>query len=155
MDLLASGEAQGLRGAHSIETAGAEAALLNRLRGDELIVGYSFAVDTASANSRYLKVRERQSYEYAMVSAAVCLEMDGDHVRTVRIALGSIAQRPWRLRSAEAKLKGVELTSNALASILDEEFVSARTANSQEYKIKLARNAARRAILLAGGKVHE
>ncbi|WP_419913924.1 FAD binding domain-containing protein [Hoeflea sp.] len=151
-DLIASGEAKGLMGYIETGTTGTEALLVNRLRNDEIITGYSFAVDESSARSHYLKVRERESYEYAMVSAAVCLDLDGDVIRSVRIALGSIAQKPWRLKSAEAGLAGAKFSSEALTSVLDEEFKSAKPAKSQEFKTKLARNAARRAILLAGGK---
>ena len=154
-DLLESGNAEGLKGARSIESAAAEAALVNRLRGDEIIAGCSFAVDAASRNSRYVKVRERQSFEFARVAAAVCLEADDGRIRTVRIALGSVAQRPWRLRNAERELVGAELASDAITSALEEDFSSAKPANSQQYKVKLARNAARRAILLAGGIGHE
>ncbi|MYK31534.1 MAG: xanthine dehydrogenase family protein subunit M [Boseongicola sp. SB0670_bin_30] len=153
-DLLSSGQADGLKGAWAIGKAGAEAVLLNRMRGDEIITGYSFSVDAASANSVYLKVRERKSFEYAKVSAAVCLEARDGRIQALRVAMGSIAQRPWRLRAAEAKLAGAVLTSDALTPVLDEEFASARPASSQEYKVRLARNAARRAILLAGGKSH-
>lgn len=154
-DMLSSGEAEGLRGAKGGATAGAEAVLLNRMRGDEVITAYSFSVDAASANSVYVKVRGRQSYEYAKVSAAVCLEMNGSRIQSVRIALGSIAQKPWRLHAAEAALAGAELTADALGPILAEEFATAKPAKTQDYKVKLARNTARRAILLARGNGDE
>lgn len=151
-DLIADSTAEGLKGYDGTGTTGEDALLVNRLRRDEIITGYSFAVDASTARSHYLKVRERQSYEYAMVSAAVCLDMDGSLIRSVRIALGSIAQKPWRLKTAEDKLVGAKLTVEGLTSALDEEFRSATPVKSQEYKPKLARNTARRAILLAGGK---
>ncbi|GJG86754.1 dehydrogenase [Gemmatimonadetes bacterium T265] len=56
--------------------------------------------------SHYLKVRDRASYAYALVSCAVALELDGGRIRTARVALGSVAHKPWRARAAEAMLEG-------------------------------------------------
>ncbi len=153
LGLIESGQADALIAQSVASRKGAEALLVNQLRPDEIIVAYSIPADTAAAKSRYLKVRERESYEYAKVSAAVCLETDGDSIKAARIALGSIAQKPWRIVETEKALVGAELTTEALTPILDAEFSNAKPAPNQEYKVKLARNAARRAILMAGGKL--
>ncbi|MEO1017120.1 MAG: FAD binding domain-containing protein [Pseudomonadota bacterium] len=130
----------------------AEALVENRLQADELIVAYDVPVDAASRRSAYLKVRERESYEYAMTSAAVCLDMAGDTIDSARIALGSVAQKPWRLEAAEDELAGVVLTAEALDPILDRAIADASALPGQEYKIVLARNTARRALQIVGGK---
>ncbi len=62
--------------------------------------------------STYLKVRDRQSYAYAVVSAAVALEMDGETVRDARVALGGVASKPWRADAAAAVLAGQTLTQD-------------------------------------------
>jgi xanthine dehydrogenase YagS FAD-binding subunit len=119
------------------------------LRHDELIV--AIELPAPAPQSAYLKVRERESYEYALVSAAVVLETDGPVIRRAKIALGSVALRPWRLTAAEARLVGVALAdSAALRAAIEESFAEARPLSQNAYKIQLAKNAALRAIQTAG-----
>ena len=101
-------------------------------------------------HSAYVKVRERASYEYATVSAAVVIELDGGTIRRARIALGSVAHRPWRLTATEQALAGLD-TGNAggLRRSLDESFAEARPLAHNAHKIPLAKAAAFRAIELA------
>ena len=133
----------------------AEALLENRLRADEIIVAYRMPIDAASRSSAYLKVRERESYEYALVSTAACLEMQGRTIRCARIALGSVAQKPWRIDVAESALVGERLTTESLDPILIRAMADAHALAGQEFKIVLARNAVRRALLTAGGRVDD
>ena len=88
---------------------------LHRLPGDtphldtmlehgELIT--SIDLPAFTGRSHYLKVRERASYAYALVSCAVALEMDGNKIRRARVALGGVAHKPWRVPTAEAMLAG-------------------------------------------------
>jgi xanthine dehydrogenase YagS FAD-binding subunit len=119
----------------------------SNLRRGELIVAIEIAVP--SSKSAYLKIRERESYEYATVSAAVALDLDGDTIRRARIALGSVAMRPWRLTETEQRLAGQTLGSPAIEAAVDAGFADARPLSSNGYKIKLARNAALRTIELA------
>ena len=123
----------------------------NRLQQGDLIVGFDIPIDAASRRSAYVKVRERESYEYALVSAAAALHLDGRTIRSVRIALGSIAQKPWRLRDAEAALQGQTLEDAAIDRALATALTAARPLPGNEFKVTLARNAARRAIEMAGG----
>jgi xanthine dehydrogenase YagS FAD-binding subunit len=123
----------------------------NRLQPGELIVAYSIPANAGSRHSAYVKVRERESYEYAMVSAAATIDLDGAHIRSARIALGSVAQKPWRLPQAESSLKGQTLVASTLDRVLDAALSAARPAAGNEFKVVLARNAARRALLMAGG----
>ena len=106
-------------------------------------------IGAPAPRSAYLKIRERESYEYATVSAAVALELDGDVIRHARIALGSVAMRPWRLEVTERRLVGQRLGSSAVEGAVDAGFEEARPLSSNAYKIRLARNAALRTIELA------
>ena len=127
------------------------AQLENQLGAGELIVGLHIPIDGAARRSAYVKVRERESYEYAMVSAAAAVDLDGHLIRSVRLALGSVAQKPWRLTEAEAALKGQPLEPAALDRLLEPSFASARPLRGNEFKVTLARNAMRRALMAARG----
>jgi xanthine dehydrogenase YagS FAD-binding subunit len=120
----------------------------NVLRAGELIVAIELA--GPARHSAYLKLRERESYEYAIVSAAVALDLDGDRIGRVRIALGSVAHKPWRLKQAEGALLGVSLSDKrAIRNALDLSFKEAKALAHNAYKIPLAKNAAERTIRLA------
>jgi xanthine dehydrogenase YagS FAD-binding subunit len=121
----------------------------NVLRSGELIVGIELP-GSPVPRSAYLKVRERESYEYATVSAAAVLDIDGATIRRARVALGSVAHRPWRLQRAEAKLAGVQVADrDALRAAIATSFDEARALPHNAYKIKLAQNAALRVIEMA------
>lgn len=106
--------------------------------------------------SAYVKVRERESYEYAIVSAGAALEIDGDAIRRARIALGSVAHRPWRLSKAEERLVGIKTADrDTLRAALDLSFADARALSHNAFKILLARNTALRAIETAAGMPSE
>jgi len=78
----------------------------NTLSPGELIVGVAVPASNLAAQSAYLKVRDRESYEFALVSAAVALVIERGLVREARIAAGGVATRPWRLREVETALVG-------------------------------------------------
>jgi xanthine dehydrogenase YagS FAD-binding subunit len=118
------------------------------LRAGELITAIELAAP--AARSAYVKVRERESYEYATVSAAVVLDMDGSAIRRAPIALGSVAHRPWRLTQAEGALAGVATGDrDGLRQAIEASFGDARPLSHNAYKIPLAKHAALRAIALA------
>jgi xanthine dehydrogenase YagS FAD-binding subunit len=118
----------------------------------EMITAISIPASPAARRSTYLKVRDRQSYEFAAVSAAVGLELepDGRTIRDVRVALGGIAAKPWRARAVEDALKGKVLEPDAVkrASLLAVEGAVDRGGN--RYKIDLAPRVVARAILKMG-----
>jgi xanthine dehydrogenase YagS FAD-binding subunit len=121
----------------------------NRLEPGELIT--ALRVPLAGARrSAYVKVRERESYEYAIVSAAAALESDGGRIRAARIALGSVAQRPWRLALAERALAGQPLERVALQQALAAALQEARPLAHNGFKVEIAINAAVRALETAG-----
>jgi xanthine dehydrogenase YagS FAD-binding subunit len=102
--------------------------------------------------SAYVKVRERESYEYALVSAAATVELtEGGAIGAARIALGSVALRPWRLDAAEERLAGLRLDDDGIVDAIDAALSDARPAPGSAYKVTLARNAARRALAAAAG----
>ena len=113
----------------------------NRLEPDELIVGYRIPVGEPDGQA-YVKIRERASYEYAIVSAAAVV--GGDRAR---VALGSVAGKPWRLPD----LVGVPLTREALLPAVEQGMADAQPLLRNGFKVTMARNAAVRALLTAGG----
>jgi xanthine dehydrogenase YagS FAD-binding subunit len=122
------------------------------LEHGELIVGVDVPATAYAARSSYLKVRERASYEFALVSAAVALELEERRIKTARIALGGVAPKPWRLRETEAALAGAPLELRALNRALDLSLSDARPLRTNAFKIELAKRTALRAIEIAGGE---
>jgi len=120
-----------------------------RLGPGELIIGYRLPV--SPGGQAYVKVRERASYEYAIVSAAAAVRLDRGLITTARVALGSVAQRPWRLSAAEAELPGTPLTREALIPVIERAMAGAAPLPQNGFKVTMARNAAVRALLTAGG----
>ena len=127
-----------------------EARYETQLAPDEIIIAYHLKVREGE-RSAYLKIRERESYEYALVSAAAAVTLDGGTILAARIALGSVAQKPWRLTATERALTGAALSKEALASAVEAGMRDACPLAHNGYKIAMAKNAAVRALLLAGG----
>jgi xanthine dehydrogenase YagS FAD-binding subunit len=121
------------------------------LQPGELIVALRIPAEAAaySGNARYLKLRERTSYAFAIVSAAAALDIDGGTVRSARIALGGVAAKPWRAREAEAALRNVAATPEAFARAADLALANARPSGDNAFKIELARRIIVRALTLA------
>lgn len=112
----------------------------------ELITGFHIPATPFARRSLYLKVRDRESYEFALASAAVALDLDGDTVRDVRIALGGVATLPWRAREAEAALKGKPLDAAALQAAADKAFEKAEAREHNAFKVKLGKETLVRAV---------
>ncbi|GGP55376.1 FAD binding domain-containing protein [Saccharothrix coeruleofusca] len=87
----------------------------NALRRGELITHVEVPDSHAAAHSRYLKLRDRATFEFAVVSVAAALELRGGVVRDVRLAFGGVATKPWRSAEAEAALRGKPLTAANVA----------------------------------------
>ncbi|MFJ8364205.1 FAD binding domain-containing protein [Streptomyces sp. NPDC093984] len=119
----------------------------NVLRPGELITGIELGAP--APKSAYVKVRERQSYEFALVSAAAAVEVQDGLIARARLALGSVAPRPWRLYEAEQALVGLRPGSPDLLDAVTSGFADSRPLSSNAYKIPLARNTALRALELA------
>jgi xanthine dehydrogenase YagS FAD-binding subunit len=121
-----------------------------RLERGELITAYR--VPASPGGQAYVKVRERASYEYAIVSAAAAVRLDEEQrIAAARVALGSVAQQPWRLAAAETELPGTPLTREALIPVIERAMADAVPLPQNGFKVLMARNAAVRALLAAGG----
>ena len=123
----------------------------NALELGDLIVAVRLPAEAASfaANARYLKVRERTSYAFAVVSAAAALVVDGGKIRAARLALGGVAAKPWRARSAEAVLLGADANEATFASAADAALADASPSGDNAFKIELARRIVVRALMSA------
>ncbi|OZI49536.1 FAD binding domain-containing protein [Bordetella genomosp. 4] len=109
------------------------------LQPDELITHVSLPASAAGARSCYVKLRDRASYEFALVSAAVVLHVRDAHILTASIALGGVGTRPWRCPSAETELAG-QAPSVALYEQAAQSAVQGAVAQSENgFKIELAR----------------
>jgi xanthine dehydrogenase YagS FAD-binding subunit len=117
----------------------------------ELIVALRLPPEAAAfaAHSRYVKVRERTSYAFAVVSAAVGLRMEGTRIAEARIALGSVALKPWRARAAEALLADHEPSPEVFRRAAEAALGDARPSGDNAFKIELARRIVVRALSLA------
>jgi len=90
--------------------------------------------------AHYVKVRERASFSFAVVSLAALLEVESGQVREVRLALGGVAHRPWRARLAEDALRGAAVTPESFRRAADAELAEARPLRDNAYKLTLVRN---------------
>ena len=121
-------------------------------RGD-LIVSIDVPACAEGRASHYLKIRDRQSYEFALVSAAAAVAGDGRRIRSARLALGGVAHKPWRLTAAEAALRGASLADiDALRSAIATSFTDARPLADNAFKVELAQRVALRALQTAGAR---
>jgi xanthine dehydrogenase YagS FAD-binding subunit len=121
-------------------------------RGD-LIVAIEVPARAEGRASHYLKVRDRESYEFALVSAAAAVTTDGERLRSVRLAMGGVAHKPWRLTAAETALRGVALDdTDALKSAIATSFTDARPLAQNAFKVELAQRVALRALQTAGAR---
>jgi xanthine dehydrogenase YagS FAD-binding subunit len=119
------------------------------LAPDELILGFEMPVEPWLRRSLYLKIRDRDSYEFALASAAVALEIDGGTIRQARMALGGVATIPWRAREAEQALIGRAPDEATCQLAADMAFAEAQPREHNAYKTALGRQTIVRALLQA------
>lgn len=117
------------------------------LGSDELIVGFRVPAGAWMRRSLFLKIRDRSSYELALASAAVALDLAEGRVRQARIALGGLATRPWRSREAEALLEGQPFDEARARAAAAAAFASAVTHGDNDFKPELGRRTLVRALL--------
>jgi len=117
------------------------------LEPDELIVAVDLPPARAAAKSRYLKVRDRASYAFALVSAAVALDVQNGRIRDARIALGGVAHKPWRALEAERALAGQPLDEANLRKAAEIALSKASGYDDNRFKIDLAKRTIVRAML--------
>lgn len=156
--LAASVEVHGANGTRTVPLAG-----LYRLPGNtphietvlepgEVIAAITVPASPVARRSHYLKVRDRASFEFALVSAAVALDMNGPQIREVRVALGGVGTMPWRVPQVEAALVGASLNPASLrqAAALATQGAEGRGGNT--FKIELMQRAIVRAAEIAGAR---
>ncbi|MRI53213.1 xanthine dehydrogenase family protein subunit M [Methylobacterium sp. DB1607] len=121
------------------------------LEPGDLIVALRLPAEAAgfAGHSRYLKVRDRTSYAFAVVSASASLRLEGGRIGEARLALGGVALKPWRARAAEAALTGAEPTERSFARAAEAALAEARPSGDNAYKIELARRLIVRTLTLA------
>jgi xanthine dehydrogenase YagS FAD-binding subunit len=116
---------------------------------NELILRVRVPATPLGRASTYHKIRDRESFSFALASAAVALQMDGDTVRSVRIALGGVATRPWRARAAEQILIGRRLTEQTARASGDAALQGAKTTAANRFKIELCARTVADALMIA------
>lgn len=116
------------------------------LRPGEMIAAFLIPAANWTRRSLYLKVRDRESYEFALASAAVALDQQDGIVRTARIALGGLATVPWRALEAESSLRGKPVNEDNAAAAASAAFVDARGHGHNDFKIELGKRTLTRAL---------
>lgn len=116
------------------------------LKKGELIVAIELPVPRFATNYQYLKLRDRASYAFALVSIAAAFELKNGVISDARIALGGVAHKPWRAIEAEAFLKGKRPSDENFANAGELAIKGAKPLSGNAYKIKLARNGVKRAL---------
>ncbi|MVT55686.1 xanthine dehydrogenase family protein subunit M [Bradyrhizobium yuanmingense] len=106
----------------------------------------SFSISGRWPRSVYLKARDRQSYEFALSSAAIALDVQDGAIRDARVALGGVATVPWRAREAEALLKGQRFDEALAQRVADAAFADARGRRHNSFKIALGKRVVARAL---------
>ncbi len=121
------------------------------LEAGDLVLAIRLPSDAAAfrLNARYLKVRERTSFAFALVSAAAALRLEGGKIAAARLALGAVAAKPWRVPAAEAMLVGQSPGPALFARAAAMASAGAAPSGDNLYKIELARRTAARALSMA------
>jgi xanthine dehydrogenase YagS FAD-binding subunit len=145
-------QVRGPRGERSIPMAefhrlpGATPQRDTNLDAGELITAIDLPAMPFATRSHYVKVRDRNSYAFALVSVAAVLDLDGGTIRQARIALGGVAHRPWRVAAAEQLLVGQQPGETAWRAAADELLRGAQPQRHNAFKVELARRSIARAL---------
>jgi xanthine dehydrogenase YagS FAD-binding subunit len=121
------------------------------LRPGELIVGVELPAAKFGKNVHYLKVRDRNSFSFALVSVAACLELDGKIIKDARIVLGGVATKPWRLRECEKSIVGKPVDKEVFVAAARAGVAGAKPLKYNQFKVELTRRSIVRALELAAG----
>src|SRR5881397_39513 len=122
------------------------------LQPGEVIAAITVPANPAGRRSHYLKVRDRASFEFAVVSTAVALDMEGGRIRQARVALGGVGTKPWRVPRVEAALAGAGLDPAALRTAAALAAEGAQGRGHNDFKIELMQRAIVRAVETAGAR---
>ncbi|BCS32593.1 hypothetical protein TBR22_A18070 [Luteitalea sp. TBR-22] len=151
-------EVQGSRGRRLLPLSelhrrpGTTPQLEHTLHQDELILRVSVPAGPHTRRSHYLKVRDRASYEFALVSAAVALDLDGEVIRDARVAAGGVGTIPWRLPAVEQALVGQPNRPEVWRQAADRSLVGAQSLPQNAFKLTLLPRTIVRALEHVGGR---
>jgi xanthine dehydrogenase YagS FAD-binding subunit len=123
------------------------------LEPHELITAIELPPVGFNKNWCYLKVRDRASYAFALVSAAVCLQMDGSKIKEARVALGGVGTKPWRASEVEKMLVGKTADEKLFKSVAEATMKSAKGYEHNKFKIEMGKRTIVRALKVAAGGV--
>jgi xanthine dehydrogenase YagS FAD-binding subunit len=157
--LEATVHVRGMRGERTIAFAdfhrlpGDRPDLDNTLEADEMIVALELRPNVFAAHSAYMKLRDRASYAFALVSVAAALDIRDGRIREGRVALGGVAHKPWRVPAAEALLADAEANAATFDAVAARMLEGARGHGANDFKIPLARRAIVRTLAQAA-RVH-
>ena len=146
---------RGIRGERQIPFAdfhrlpGNTAQIDTTLRHDELIEAIDLPRSPYATHSHYLKIRDRSSYEFALISVAAALEIENGKIRGARIALGGVAHKPWRLESVERSLAGQTAGPETFRRAGGQAIAGAQPRSGNAFKIEMTKRAVARALDLA------
>jgi xanthine dehydrogenase YagS FAD-binding subunit len=121
------------------------------IKQDELITYVELPALSFASKSHYLKVRDRASYEFALASAAVALDIQGGTIKGARIALGGVGTKPWRSLEAEKALIGAPANNETYKKAADAALAEAKPHTDNAFKIELAKRTLVRALTTVGG----
>ncbi|RZK33510.1 MAG: xanthine dehydrogenase family protein subunit M [Pedobacter sp.] len=132
--------------------AGDTPQLDNNLKVDEMIIRLEIPTNNLTKNSYYLKVRDRASYAFALVSVAAGLEISNNKITDVRLAMGGVAHKPWRLTASENFLKGKEATVENFEQAAKLAMIDAKGFGENDFKLQMAPNTIIEALTVAKSK---
>ncbi|MEU4678278.1 xanthine dehydrogenase family protein subunit M [Micromonospora sp. NPDC023737] len=112
----------------------------------ELVTGIDLPPLPVAARSRYIKIRDRESYEFALAAVAVAMSVVGGRIAEIRLALGGLATKPWRARAAERELDGAPATTESFARAAEAEMAGATPHGMNAFKIELGKRTIVRAL---------
>jgi xanthine dehydrogenase YagS FAD-binding subunit len=121
------------------------------LEPGEVIIAIEVPASAAARRSHYLKVRDRASFEFALVSAAVGLDLAGGRIREARVAMGGVGTKPWRLPAVEEALRGQPLDAATLSAAAERAAEGAAPRAHNGFKVELMKRTLVRALETAGG----
>jgi xanthine dehydrogenase YagS FAD-binding subunit len=123
----------------------------NTLEAGDIVTSIDLPAETFTTNYKYLKIRDRSSYAFALVSVATALKMEGNQIVEARVALGGVAHKPWRSTEVEATLAGQQATPEAFEKAAVGLLKGAKGFGDNDFKVELAKRAIIRALTEAAG----
>jgi xanthine dehydrogenase YagS FAD-binding subunit len=149
VDVMGAGGRRTIELEHLHREPGSTPHIETALEPGELILRIRVPTTPLGRASTYHKIRDRESYAFALASAAVALQMEGDRVRDARIAIGGLATRPWRSRAAEQALRGRALTPETARAAGDAALQGAKATRDNAFRIELGARTVADALLIA------